>query len=108
MFEEGDYLKMETGTITKQKDKIKIKKPKIYKVIMHNDDYTTMEFVIKVLVEVFNKNIIDAEKIMLDVHRKGKGVAGIYSYDIAVTKVSVAMSMAKNEGFPFKLTTEEA
>ena len=98
---------METGAITKQKDKIKIKKPKNYKVIMHNDDYTTMEFVIKILVNVFNKNLIDAEKIMLDVHKKGKGVAGIYSYDIAITKVSTAMSMAKNEGFPFKLTTEE-
>lgn len=99
---------MKTGTITKQKDKIKIKKPKNYKVIMHNDDYTTMEFVIDVLVKIFNKSFIDAEKIMLDVHKKGRGIAGIYSYDIAMTKVTIAMSMAESEGFPFKLTIEEA
>ena len=98
---------METGVVTKQKDKVKIKKPKNYKVIMHNDDYTTMEFVIKILVNIFNKSFIDAEKIMLDVHKKGRGVAGIYSYDIAITKVATAMSRAKSEGFPFKLTTEE-
>ncbi len=99
---------METNIATKQKDKVKIKKPKQYKVIMYNDDFTTMEFVINVLVSVFNKNLMEAEKIMLDVHKKGKGVAGIYSYDIAITKVSKAMSMAKESGFPFKLTVEEA
>ena len=99
---------METGVVTKQKDKVKIKKPKDYKVIMHNDDYTTMDFVIEVLVNIFNKSVIEAEKIMLDVHKKGRGIAGIYSYDIAITKVTTAMSMAKSEGFPFKLTTEEA
>ena len=99
---------METNIVTKQKDQIKIKKPKHYKVVMYNDDYTTMEFVINILVSVFNKKLIEAEKIMLDVHEKGKGVAGIYSHDIAITKVSTAMSMAKEKGFPFKLTVEEA
>lgn len=99
---------METNVVTKQKSVVKTKKPKSYKVIMYNDDYTTMEFVINILVSVFNKKLIDAEKIMLDVHEKGKGVAGIYSYDIAMTKVSTAMSMAKENGFPFKLTVEEA
>lgn len=99
---------METNVVTKQKSQIKVKKPKHYKVIMYNDDYTTMEFVINILVSVFNKKLIEAEKIMLDVHEKGKGVAGIYSYDIAITKVSKAMAMAKEQGFPFKLTVEEA
>jgi ATP-dependent Clp protease adaptor protein ClpS len=99
---------METNIVTKQKDKVKIKKPKNYKVVMYNDDYTTMEFVINILVSVFNKKIVEAEKIMLDVHERGKGVAGIYSRDIALTKVSTAMSMAKEKGFPFKLTIEEA
>ncbi len=94
--------------MTKPKNKVNVKKPKHYKVVMYNDDYTTMEFVINVLVTVFNKKLIDAEKIMLDVHERGKGVAGIYSYDIAITKVSTAMSMAKEKGFPFKLTVEEA
>ncbi|MDR3593525.1 ATP-dependent Clp protease adaptor ClpS [Clostridium sp.] len=98
---------METNIATKQKDKVKIKKPKQYKVIMYNDDFTTMEFVINILIAVFNKKLVEAEKIMLDVHKKGKGVAGIYSYDIAITKVSMAMSMAKENEFPFKLTVEE-
>ncbi|WP_224038143.1 ATP-dependent Clp protease adaptor ClpS [Clostridium gelidum] len=99
---------METNIVTKQKDEVKIKKPKNYKVVMYNDDYTTMEFVINILVNVFNKKLVEAEKIMIDVHKRGKGVAGIYSYDIAITKVSTAMSMAKEDGFPFKLTVEEA
>ncbi|MFT8348900.1 ATP-dependent Clp protease adaptor ClpS [Clostridium saccharoperbutylacetonicum] len=99
---------METNIATKQKEKIKVKKPKLYKVIMYNDDYTTMEFVIEILMSVFNKSQIEAEKIMLDVHKKGKGLAGIYSYDIAMTKVTTAMSLAKENGFPFKLTVEEA
>lgn len=98
---------MEGQVITKQKDKIKIKKPKSYKAVMFNDDYTTMEFVIEVLVNIFNKSVIEAEKIMLDVHEKGKGIAGIYSYDIAITKVTTAMNMARQEGFPFKLVAEE-
>jgi len=99
---------MEPNIIVKQKDKVKIKKPKNYKVVMYNDDYTTMEFVINILVSVFNKKLMEAEKIMLDVHEKGKGLAGIYSHDIAITKVSTAMTMAKEKGFPFKLTVEEA
>jgi ATP-dependent Clp protease adaptor protein ClpS len=99
---------METNIVTKQKSGVKIKKPKNYKVVMYNDDFTTMEFVINVLMSVFNKNLVEAEKIMLDVHKKGKGIAGIYSHDIAITKVRDAMSMAKEDGFPFKLTVEEA
>lgn len=99
---------MEPNISVKQKDKVKIKKPRNYKVVMYNDDYTTMEFVINILVSVFNKKLMEAEKIMLDVHEKGKGIAGIYSYDIAITKVSTAMAMAKEKGFPFKLTVEEA
>lgn len=99
---------MEPNIVVKQKDKIKIKKPRNYKVVMYNDDYTTMEFVINILVSVFNKKLMEAEKIMLDVHEKGSGIAGIYSYDIAITKVSTAMAMAKEKGFPFKLTVEEA
>ena len=99
---------MEPNIVVKQKDKIKIKKPRNYKVVMYNDDYTTMEFVINILVSVFNKKLMEAEKIMLDVHEKGKGIAGVYSYDIAITKVSTAMAMAKEKGFPFKLTVEEA
>lgn len=98
---------MEGKTITIEKNKVKIKKPKHYKVVMYNDDYTTMEFVVDVLMNIFNKKIEEANKIMMDVHRKGHGIAGIYPYDIAVTKASTAMSFAEEEGFPFKLTVEE-
>lgn len=98
---------MEVKNVVNQKSKIKIKKPKQYKVVMHNDDYTTMEFVIEVLTQIFNKKIEEANKIMLEVHKAGKGIAGIYSYDIAMTKAGTAMSWAKEEGFPFKLSVEE-
>lgn len=99
---------METNIITREKSKIKIKKPKLYRVIMHNDDFTTMEFVVHVLMSIFNKQEAEANKIMLDVHSKGKGIVGVYPYDIAVTKVSIAMGLAKEEGFPFNITMEEA
>ncbi|CDM68269.1 ATP-dependent Clp protease adapter protein ClpS [Clostridium bornimense] len=98
---------METSGNVAEKSKIKVKKPSLYKVIMHNDDYTTMEFVLSVLVNIFKKDVGEANKIMMDVHKKGIGIAGIYTYDIAVTKVSRAMDLAKEEGFPFKLTIEK-
>ena len=100
-------MEREGALSQKTREKIKVKKPKQYKVIMHNDDYTTMEFVIEVLMRIFNKKLEEAEKIMLDVHKVGRGVAGIYSYDIAMTKVNTAMGWAKEEGFPFKLSIEE-
>lgn len=90
-----------------QKIKTKVKLPKQYQVIMFNDDYTTMEFVVEVLTQIFNKSAAEAEKVMMDVHKVGRGVAGIYSYDIAMTKAGTAMSWAKEEGFPFKLSVEE-
>ena len=102
-----EVFELETNIVTVEKNKIKLKKPKHYKVIMYNDDYTTMEFVIEILMIIFKKSLEEANKIMLDVHKKGKGIAGIYPYDIAVTKVSLAMSKAEEEGFPFKLDIEE-
>ena len=98
---------MEHKVITKEKSKIKLKEPKKYSVIMENDDFTTMEFVVEILSTIFNKSIEDANKIMLEVHNKGIGIAGIYPYDIALTKLTVAMKMASESGFPFKLTVEE-
>lgn len=98
---------METNIVTIEKNKVRTKKPKHYKVVMHNDDYTTMEFVVDILMNIFNKKLEEANKIMIDVHKRGKGIAGIYPYDIAVTKVSTAMAIAEEEGFPFKLTVEE-
>ncbi|MGL5414134.1 MAG: ATP-dependent Clp protease adaptor ClpS [Clostridium sp.] len=88
-------------------EKIKYKRPKKYNAIMYNDDFTTMEFVIFILVNIFKKSEAEANKIMLDVHNKGKGVAGTYSYDIAMSKVGLALQIAKREDFPFKMTVEE-
>lgn len=100
-------IRMETNISTIEKIDIKIKKPKKYKVIMHNDDFTTMEFVVFVLTDIFNKSEAEANMIMLDVHEKGRGIAGVYPYDIAHSKVNKAMTLAREEGFPFKLTVEE-
>jgi ATP-dependent Clp protease adaptor protein ClpS len=92
---------------SKEKKEIKIKKPNMYKVLLHNDDYTTMDFVVEILIKIFRKSPIEAERIMLDVHRKGIGIAGIYSYDIASTKIRQVMIMAEESGFPLKLTLEK-
>lgn len=78
----------------------------MYRVIMHNDDFTTMEFVVMVLKTVFNKQDGEAERIMLNIHNSTCATVGIYTYDIAMTKASIAMSMARKQGFPFKLTVE--
>ena len=102
---EGKAFTEEVGI--KEKIEIKIKKPSRYRVIIHNDDYTSMEFVVQVLVGVFKKQVAEATKIMFDVHRKGSGTAGIYSYDVGVTKIDQTMEMCEESGFPLKLTLEE-
>ena len=80
----------------------------MFRVILHNDHYTTMDFVVEVLMKVFHKTASEAIKIMLDVHRKGAGVCGVYTYDIAVTKVAQVHQMAKKGEFPLKCSYEEA
>ena len=72
---------------TKEKTRNRLKKPKQYQVIMHNDDFTTMEFVVEVLIEVFHKKQAEAEQLMMDVHRKGSAIVGIYPKDIARTRL---------------------
>lgn len=98
---------MEANIQIKDKTKIMVKPPHNYKVIMYNDDFTTMEFVVDILVRIFHKNMEEATIIMLDVHKKGKGIAGIYPYDMAKTKVARALREAREYGFPFKMTVEE-
>ena len=91
--------------IQEQEDvKTRLNYPKKYHVIMHNDDVTTMDFVVHVLRVVFFKSPEDATQIMLDVHQNGSANVGIYTYDIAVSKVTKAMQLAKDEGFPLRLT----
>jgi len=85
-----------------------LQEPKQYRVILHNDDYTTMDFVVEILVTVFHKPAAEATKIMLDVHKRGKGICGVYTYDIAATKVAQVRQTAKMRGFPLKCSLEEA
>lgn len=97
------YMEKQETSI-KERENINIKEPRRYKVIIHNDDFTTMEFVVKVLTTVFYKSHIEAETLMLQVHRAESAVVGIYSYDIAKSKTAKATTMARNEGFPLRLT----
>ena len=81
--------------------------PPMYKVIIHNDDYTSMEFVVEILVTIFGKSLDKATQIMLNVHNKGKGICGIYPRQIAETKVETVHNLASNKGFPLKSTMEK-
>ncbi|MGX8697224.1 MAG: ATP-dependent Clp protease adaptor ClpS [Prevotella sp.] len=83
-----------------------LQEPRRYKVTIYNDDFTTMEFVVKILREVFFKSAEEAERLMLKVHHGDKAVVGVYSYDIAVSKVKKATTMAREAGFPLRLTYE--
>lgn len=82
--------------------------PKMSKVIMLNDDYTTQDFVIRILEDIFNKNEQEAVSIMLEIHNNGRGICGIYPYDIAQTKANIARKKSKEAGFPLKTIVEEA
>ena len=99
---------MGTSTSIIEKTRIKVKEPKRYKVIMHNDDFTSMEFVIFVLMNIFNKNEMEANDLMMKVHKGGSAVVGTYSYDIARSKVEETTLLAREDGFPFKVTMEVA
>ena len=85
-----------------------LKEPDMYKVVLHNDDYTTKEFVVEVLQTVFHKPAIEATKIMMDVHKRGKGIVGVYTWDIAQTKVAQVHQMAKEREYPLKCSIEPA
>jgi ATP-dependent Clp protease adaptor protein ClpS len=89
-------------------EKQKIKEPSMYKVILLNDDYTTMEFVVMVLMAIFRKSNAEAQKIMMSVHKEGKGLCGIYPHDVAETKVRQVELIAEKHKFPLKCSMEEA
>ena len=88
------------------RDDRKIEKPRKYKVVMHNDDFTPMNFVVAILQTVFLKDYQTAKKLMLDVHDKGRGIAGVYSKEIADTKCMKSIEIAKTAGYPFLVTAE--
>ncbi len=89
------------------KEKEITKTPSLYKVIMFNDNYTTMDFVVDILIEFFNKNEEEAVKIMLDIHKTGAGVCGVYPYEIAETKVKLVHSKAREYGYPLRCGIEK-
>jgi len=86
----------------------KFKEPEEFKVILLNDHYTTMEFVVEILMVIFHKDGEDANRIMLDVHRKGRGIVGVYPWDIAATKLEQVHSAAKANEFPLRCVVEPA
>lgn len=96
----------EGSILTEKREKKKVEKPRLYKVILQNDDYTTMDFVILILQKFFNKNETEATHIMLNVHKKGKGIAGIYTYEIAETKANQVHFFAKGHQHPLKCNLE--
>ena len=98
----------QTGDEVLEKPEIKTAKPKLFNVILHNDDYTTMEFVVQVLETIFLKPSPDAFRIMMQVHLEGRGVCGAYQYEVAETKADAVHELAREKGFPLRATVEEA
>ncbi len=98
---------MPTNTDYELANEVMIKHPKKYKVFILNDDYTSMDFVVDILMSVFHKSYEEAESIMLEVHKKERGLCGVYSHEIAETKVMQVIKKAKDSGFPLKATMEE-
>jgi ATP-dependent Clp protease adaptor protein ClpS len=94
-----------TGVVVKTKPKTK--KPSMYKVLMLNDDYTPMEFVVHILERFFNKNRQEATRIMMHVHRRGVGICGVYTYEVAETKVTQVMDFARQHQHPLQCTLEK-
>ena len=88
-------------------DELDLQEPKKYKVFLLNDDFSTMDFVIDVLVKVFRKSVDEASVIMINIHNNGKEICGTYSYEIAGTKVAQVQAMAREQGFPLKAKMEE-
>jgi ATP-dependent Clp protease adaptor protein ClpS len=96
------------GEVVKERVQTEKKEPTLYKVVLLNDDYTTMEFVLQVLESVFQKSPAEAYRIMMHVHVNGRGIAGVYPWDIAETKANEVIELARDAGFPLKAVTEEA
>jgi ATP-dependent Clp protease adaptor protein ClpS len=92
--------------LTESRDELKLERPRMWRVLLHNDDYTTQEFVVWVLETVFRKPRAEAFTIMMSVHRSGLGVAGVYTHDVAETKMKTTRQMAEEQEFPLLVTME--
>ena len=84
-----------------------VREPPMYRVLLHNDDYTTMDFVVEILMLVFNKSPEEAVNIMLNIHRKGIGLCGVYTFEVSETKVETVHAIAREHGFPLKCSMEK-
>lgn len=96
------------GSEVVEKPKSVTKRPQLYHVVLINDDYTTMEFVVRTLEEIFDKGPAEAYRIMMEVHMSGRGVCGAYTFEVAETKVAAVHDSARAEGFPLRAGIEEA
>ena len=101
-------MKNDTGEAVKERVKTEQREPTLYKVVLRNDDYTTMEFVMQVLETVFQKSPAEAYRIMMHVHLNGSGIAGVYPWEVAETKVETVTSLARHAEFPLRAAIEEA
>jgi ATP-dependent Clp protease adaptor protein ClpS len=97
-----------TGGAVKERVETKKQDPTLFKVVLLNDDYTTMDFVIRVLETIFQKSPAEAYRIMMHVHLNGRGIAGVYAWEVAETKADTVRSSAAEAGFPLRATIEEA
>lgn len=98
----------QTGDAALAETKEKVKRPPMFRVLMHNDDYTTMEFVVEALCTIYNKPIEEAVRIMLSIHHKGVGMCGVYTHEIAETKIAETHDRARNSGYPLMCSMEPA
>ena len=103
----NQYLPETIGDVNAKTDR-DTKEPAMYKVLLHNDDYTTMEFVVYVLMLIFHKSVEQATHIMLNVHKRGSGLCGVFTYEVAETKVETVTRLARENGHPLKCTMERA
>ncbi len=97
-----------TGTAVETRTKTKLKKPRMYKVLLHNDDYTTMEFIVFILQGIFHHSESEAMQIMLHVHKNGIGVAGVYTREIAQTRITQVEALARQHEYPLRCSMDEA
>jgi ATP-dependent Clp protease adaptor protein ClpS len=97
----------QTGEAVKERTREKIEEPGLYSVILLNDDYTPMQFVVEVLESVFQKSPAEAYRVMMQVHRDGRGLAGVYTWEVAETKVDTVVTRAREAGHPLQATIED-
>jgi ATP-dependent Clp protease adaptor protein ClpS len=100
-------LMPDSGESIKERTEVKKQDPTLFKVVLLNDDYTTMDFVIQVLESIFQKSPAEAYRVMLHVHLNGRGIAGVYPWEVAETKADAVVTSARESGFPLKAVVEE-